>query len=678
MDCRRSSADEVPKGISAGALWRDWIHEKLESAVAVVSLLTTHARSNQWVLYEAGMAAILHPQSTIPVLAGLRSADIPRPMTHVQSVDVTARPGVDQLLTAIAALSNTRPSLRSNEYIDAFLQTASAALKDPDWMRELDGAFDRAANLQGPIQSLNREILSRFDKLSRGEYFVWNPRNVYEHDARAIEDLRSGDFYYATYPVGANPEAMDRRSEKGMAFLSYVEAQKKAVRDHRVRVVRLYAVEGGGPIRDETFDRHLREMHDADIEVLLTPRDLFQEDGISDDFVLIGKYCLGTAEPEQGPMIGSRYRCYTEPNRETFKQYMNWFDVAYRNSKRYDPNRKSHWTLPSALDIPNSNKAGRHLTPAFLLPKPGAVHVNGSPARRLMIVLKTNGCAYDAGKRGCTMCDFQLHAAPVPVSAPELMAQLEMGLKTIAADPDVKQIDLLSLGSILHEKEVPREFLYAALERLAAEQSIRKVVIESRHEYVGTRLLRDLRSKLRLDQVLELGLGVETTHDAHRAALNKGLPRQGIFRTMDACAEAGVHFQAYLLIGTPGLAGPEVEEDSVNSAHEIVGWCNDRNLSFRLAFEPVFVTQRTPLERQFLAGSYRLINLWTVLAVLRRTYHLGTIFVGLSDENLSKNRLPEGCAECTVPVRNAIEQFNGTQNILEFEHLRCPRCSPQT
>ena len=73
----------------------------------------------------------------------------------------------------------------------------------------------------------------------------------------------------------------------------------------------------------------------------------------------------------------------------------------------------------------------------------------------------------------------------------------------------------------------------------------------------------------------------------------------------------------------------------------------------------------------FQENKYKLANLWSIVEVIKQTHHLGTIFVGLSDENLSNERMPYGCSHCSEKIADAIETFNRTQKVSPLLDLDC-------
>tara|TARA_R110002049_G_scaffold309231_1_gene518956 strand:+ start:6005 stop:6847 length:843 start_codon:yes stop_codon:yes gene_type:complete len=276
------------------------------------------------------------------------------------------------------------------------------------------------------------------------------------------------------------------------------------------------------------------------------------------------------------------------------------------------------------------------------------------------------------------MCDFKRHAIPEDMATDKaLMAQLEYALgEADLQDGNGWQLDLLTLGSFLHDVEVSPEFRAQSFMRLAQIPELKKIVIESRAPYIKEDVLKELRQFLRTDQILEIGLGVESSDEYVRnTMLNKSLLGSDITKTIDTCVASGTEFLAYLLIGSMGLSEEQAIDDAVKSAKYIHELCEARTLKFRIAFEPIFITQNTVLEEMYEKGEYQLVNLWSVAEVVKRTSGFANIFVGLSDENLSKERVSSGCNKCTDTLRAALEQFNGSQNLMDIREIACD-CHP--
>jgi len=313
------------------------------------------------------------------------------------------------------------------------------------------------------------------------------------------------------------------------------------------------------------------------------------------------------------------------------------------------------------------------MKPAYFRISP--VNINGTASNRMMIVLKTRGCEYAKNNNGgCTVCGFLNHARE-DITGSDMVAQLDYILETTDIK-DVEEIDLLSLGSFLNTGEVSEETRRVLLERVARLPGIRRVSVESRAEYVTVEKLKEIRELLGTKTV-EFGIGLESADDYIRnTIINKSLSKRGFERVVEMVREAGCDLLTYLLIKPPGISEEEAVTDAVSSAKYVFETAAKYGVSARAAFEPVFICENTPLEDLFLNSKYRLVNLWSVVEVIRRVHRHGSIFVGLSDENLSMDRMPNSCPTCAPGIIDEIERFNRTLDISGLEKLDC-RCKKQ-
>lgn len=308
------------------------------------------------------------------------------------------------------------------------------------------------------------------------------------------------------------------------------------------------------------------------------------------------------------------------------------------------------------------------MEPAYYRISP--VNIHGQPAQRAMIVFATQGCEY-ARKNGggCTMCGF-LSNAKANITDEEILAQWSFCMQKGILD-NVQQLDLLTLGSFLNEREISPALCTKLLRQAASLPHIQRILIESRAEYVTPAKLRECRALVGKKK-LEFGIGLESADDHIRnVILNKGLSKTAFEKVIRTVKTAGCDFFAYLLIKPPHLTEKQAIEDAVASAHYVFSLAQLVGVRARVAFEPVFISQNSKLEQLFFKNMYRKLNLWSVIEVIKRTYQAGTIFVGLSDENLSCDRIPQSCTNCSQKLIDEIERFNHTQEIGQLLNLRC-------
>jgi radical SAM enzyme (TIGR01210 family) len=127
----------------------------------------------------------------------------------------------------------------------------------------------------------------------------------------------------------------------------------------------------------------------------------------------------------------------------------------------------------------------------------------------------------------------------------------------------------------------------------------------------------------------------------------------------------------YLLIKPPQVSEKEAISDAIQSAAYVFQTAKKIGVSARVAFEPVFICENTYLEQLYLQAKYRMLNLWSVVEVIKGAHEYGCIFIGLSDENLSLERMPFSCPTCKGTISREIENFNKTQDISGLLRLDC-------
>jgi radical SAM enzyme (TIGR01210 family) len=300
------------------------------------------------------------------------------------------------------------------------------------------------------------------------------------------------------------------------------------------------------------------------------------------------------------------------------------------------------------------------------------VNINGQPGQRLMIVLRTRGCEYAAkNDGGCTVCGFANHAV-ADITDLDILDQLDYILDDLCLD-GVDEIDLLTLGSFLNENEISARARRELLGMIAQLSGVRRVSFESRSEYVTEAKLAESRRILG-DRVVEFGIGLESADDQVRnQIIRKGLTRQRFERVARTVGLSGLDLLVYLLIKPPHLTEQQAIGDAEASVAYVSQVAANNGVRVRMALEPVFVAPNTYLEQVFLRGEYRLVNLWSVVEVILRTHRMGNLFVGLSDEDLSRNRTASSCPLCHGRLIQEIERFNRTLDASRLRELDC-RC----
>ncbi len=292
---------------------------------------------------------------------------------------------------------------------------------------------------------------------------------------------------------------------------------------------------------------------------------------------------------------------------------------------------------------------------------------------RLMVILRAPGCIYAVRTGGCTNCGFWHHLTTegAPVSAEDLVAQLQAALDAHRDQLEqVVEVDLFCSGSLLADEEVPADARIGLLSLCAGLPALRRVVVESRPEYVSRATVEPLVSALESsDARLEVAIGLETADDRlRREQIRKGFTLAQFERAAEVLAGLQVGLGVYLLLKPMGTGEEEAVDDVLASGRYLAELRRRLSLDVRVALEPTFVPEGTPLHEELVAGRYSPPSLWSVIRVTRGLAAMGhTVHVGLSNEGMPADTVPSGCPRCTGPLREALSRFNETRDTDSLE-----------
>ena len=144
-------------------------------------------------------------------------------------------------------------------------------------------------------------------------------------------------------------------------------------------------------------------------------------------------------------------------------------------------------------------------------------NVDGVAGLRMMVILRAPGCVYARKTGGCTNCGFWHHLTTggEPVAVDDYVAQLRAALdEHHDALPRVLEVDLYCSGSLLADEEVPARARVGLLALCAGLPALRRVVVESRPEYITRESVAPLSAALAPSAAtLEVAVGLETVDD---------------------------------------------------------------------------------------------------------------------------------------------------------------------
>jgi len=253
-------------------------------------------------------------------------------------------------------------------------------------------------------------------------------------------------------------------------------------------------------------------------------------------------------------------------------------------------------------------------------------------------------------------------------SAEEFISQFRRELALY----DLRDIHVLSVynsGSMLNPGELGSEALKRIFLHIRTLPAVRKVVLETRAEYVDRASLEELLDVLGPDQRLSIAMGLETADDTKRdLCVNKGCTAGEIFHAVLKVKDI-VGIQLYVLLGLPFLTEHEALDDTVRSlryAHEME--------ADEIHIEPITVQDNTLVDLLYHEGLFRLPSLYTLYEVLRTVVPEIRPYVSPFLHMPRPSLIPRGCPLCTDRLMDGLlKRYNISRDSesLEYEPCAC-------
>ena len=298
--------------------------------------------------------------------------------------------------------------------------------------------------------------------------------------------------------------------------------------------------------------------------------------------------------------------------------------------------------------------------------------INGKPSKRVMVIIAAKGCAW--AKRGsgpCTMCNFWFVCSKKASNSQIVELFKKEVNKYDFQKEGIEEIDIFNAGSFLNNAEISREAAKKIMKIISGIKPIKKVMIESRPEYINEKKIKELK-KILGGKELEVGIGLESSDDFVREVLiNKGFNLNSFKNAVKIIKESGATLFAYALVKPIFLTEKEAIEDAVNTIKYIFLVGRKFKVKTRVALEPVFIKPHTLVYELYNKKVYSHVWLWSIIEILKQTSKLGNIQVGLSLENMAWHEMPRNCRECSGNVTGAIKEFNKSQKVKVFNMLSC-------
>ena len=325
----------------------------------------------------------------------------------------------------------------------------------------------------------------------------------------------------------------------------------------------------------------------------------------------------------------------------------------------------------------------------------------GRTVDRVMIVLRSNGCQHYKTNGGCSMC-AHLNGAPLTdkITHQNYVEQWNSVIDGSFVESAEKSFNLndypvvcvYNLGSLLNPEEISVETVKYIFSSLNEYKGVKKVIIESRAEYVTEDILKAIREEY--DGVVEVGIGVESTNFLIRELCHhKAIEDTSIITdAVNALHKFNMKALAYVNFKPIFLTESEAIEDAIKTSVD----CFKKFGFDAVSIEPTSLQENSLANYLYNLGLYRVPWLWSLRDIIHGIYNqmnvckLDIRFGGYFDEEVLSGSQGAGfserneifphmtssnCSYCTNDFVEAIKQFNMTYDVNDLDAVKqCDHC----
>jgi len=294
--------------------------------------------------------------------------------------------------------------------------------------------------------------------------------------------------------------------------------------------------------------------------------------------------------------------------------------------------------------------------------------IDGKPVERVIIILRGCGCGWSQQEQGgCIMCGHYSGSSKGRYVPTE---NLKKQFDEAVAGYDLLKYPMLCLyngGSLLNELEIEAELRGYMLKKIASIPHIKRLIIESRAQYITEEILDEIEELLPHTTV-EIGVGVETARDDIRELiLNKGVTTEELVEVGKKFRGRKTQMLAYVLLNPPFLTETEAIEDTIST----IEFAMEIGASI-VSIEAVSIQHLTPVSLLSEAGYYTPPWIWSIFEIVKRAAHHGLdIRIGGFEFFPIPKEFTSNCSACNEEMINRINEFNRTNDLKVIENLIC-------
>lgn len=286
---------------------------------------------------------------------------------------------------------------------------------------------------------------------------------------------------------------------------------------------------------------------------------------------------------------------------------------------------------------------------------------------RLTVFLPGKGCEWFVKRGGCSMCAFGKKAFEVGknFSNKDLLLLYEIAVNFTKNDYPFN-LTIYNGGSFLNDKEISTNVQLKICEKVKNHPSIKKLFIESRVEFIKDYKIKKLKEYLG-NKKLVIGIGLESQDERIRNIyIKKGLKKKDYEKVIKILHNNNVKVLTYVFLKPIYLSEKEAIEEAIKTIEYAFKAGTDE-----VALESAFIQEGTMMAKLFYENKYKPPWLWSIIEVIKKTYHQGPIHIGSFTDEPPPIATPFNCPLCSLKIRNRLQQYRETHNINLFDDLEC-------
>jgi radical SAM enzyme (TIGR01210 family) len=261
------------------------------------------------------------------------------------------------------------------------------------------------------------------------------------------------------------------------------------------------------------------------------------------------------------------------------------------------------------------------------------LHRNFLGEQDLAILFNTKRCRFQ-----CRFCALPFKSSKSWIEADDVDAQYRYVLEELKHSLGILQrLTIANEGSVLDETTFPIETLIAIAQSTQALPRVRRLVIETRLQFVSTQVLATLGEVS--GKMLDILTGFEThSDDLRQRVLGKSETLAQFLAGLDEVGRANAQLTAYVLYKPdPSMSDGEATEEADASITFLERETRQRGIGLTIRLNPMYVAEGTPLARDIARiPGYQPPALSSVMRVADRWREAGIpVYIGLTSEGLS-------------------------------------------